>query len=196
MIEPIFYNLSKSSDILHNVRTMLYQKIKVADDGELTLLSEPIDVIPHSNTELPYPITVTHAYKESDLLFLLSVDLPICANLVPIECMLPLSGDESIKESINAVKENIKTFVENLIQLKKENLYFDISNDSLECLRKDGSYLKANCSFFENDQLMISGTDSKGIVDTCSVDDIFVEDLCGLFIGHIGELEFNDNEHI
>lgn len=188
MKEKSFRNVCESFDILKYIRNILYSSIKVSDNGDLSQLPSVLHIHPHSQIDIANPIIVSHAYSADELLYLVHEDYQVCANLVPIECLLPLSHEQKLKDQIEAVRDEIKRIAVELINDQQGNIYFELSSDSIDCLRLSGEYIKATSMYFEADRLMIAGSDENGTVETCRADEIYIEDLCGLLLGHLGEL--------
>lgn len=188
----LYRDVCDSFDVLKDIRNTLYNHISVSDNGELTNLPTVLEIIPHSQMDNPCsegPLFVSQAYAADKMLFLVQIDFQICANLIPIECLLPVFNKPELKDLILSVRENIKRVIAKLIEEEQTNLYFEPANDSLDCLRSKGDYIKVSSLFFNNGILMAAGTDcTGGTAETCLADDIFVEDLCGLLIGHLCDL--------
>lgn len=177
-------------DTLHALRDQIYARIPSSTDSNAAELPMPLDVFPHSMQDLSsVRICVTHTYTDDGLVYLLDEDCPVCANLVPIECLAPLSGKPDCAELFQGIRQDLYADAKSMIDAQKNNIYFDLTNDSLECLRTNGTYIKATGLYFFGDVLTVAGTDVNGAADSCPADEIFLEDFCGLLISHLGELE-------
>ena len=176
-IDLLFGRICSASEKLHYLRNKLYQFIKVTDDGELTQLTVPLTVVPqHSQVDISnVRIIVTHAYKsQAELLNLVHDDFQVNANLVPLECLVSISDD--LKLELQKIKENIYDVAKSLLEKQKETVYFDLTNDSSECLRI-------------NDTLILGGAVENDTPEVCPADDVFIEDFCGLLMAHCSDLK-------
>ena len=174
-IDLLFGRICSASEKLHYLRNKLYQFIKVTDDGELTQLTVPLTVVPqHSQVDISnVRIIVTHAYKsQAELLNLVHDDFQVNANLVPLECLVSISDDLKLE-----------------LQKIKENIYDDLTNDSSECLRTNGTYFKVFNLTLINDTLILGGAVENDTPEVCPADDVFIEDFCGLLMAHCSDLK-------
>lgn len=189
-IEALFASACVCFDRLHALRESIYMEITVPDDGELTELPSPIKVIPHSNEDVSnFQIEVTHAYNDEGILSFLHEDLRVCANLIPIECMVPLGNKVEIEKQLGNIRFELFDLASRMIEAQQGDVYFELCNDSRECLRLNGSYLNVTTLSMHNNKLLVSGTDDNDTPESCVYEEIFIEDFCGLLIGHLGELE-------
>ena len=189
-IDLLFGRICSASEKLHYLRNKLYQFIKVTDDGELTQLTVPLTVVPqHSQVDISnVRIIVTHAYKsQAELLNLVHDDFQVNANLVPLECLVSISDD--LKLELQKIKENIYDVAKSLLEKQTETVYFDLTNDSSECLRTNGTYFKVFNLTLINDTLILGGAVENDTPEVCPADDVFIEDFCGLLMAHCSDLK-------
>jgi hypothetical protein len=188
--EFLFQEASDSMEHINEIRETLCNTITVPDDGDASEMPHPLDIFCHTHTsDVLFPIRVTHVYGEDGMKFFLAEDLSICTNLVPVECLLPIMPASGDKDKINSIREKIKGIAVELIKRGSGRIYFNPTDDSLECLKKNGKYIHVSSIYMESPdgEMMVAGTDDHGAVETCRVDDLFIEGLCGIFVSFLGD---------
>ena len=90
---------------------------------------------------------------------------------------------------LQKIKENIYDVAKSLLEKQKETVYFDLTNDSSECLRTNGTYFKVFNLTLINDTLILGGAVENDTPEVCPADDVFIEDFCGLLMAHCSDLK-------
>ena len=92
-------------------------------------------------------------------------------------------------DHLQKIKENIYDVAKSLLEKQKETVYFDLTNDSSECLRTNGTYFKVFNLTLINDTLILGGAVENDTPEVCPADDVFIEDFCGLLMAHCSDLK-------